>query len=178
MPHLAYLDESFDKSRYVVAALGVEHGAVAVVRRQLRSCAPRGATRRHFYTESPNVKQKMLDTFRSLPGTEVLVWTETRTGSTVRRRARAIEGLVALLLARGLDRVVFDHVHASQQREDRQTLARALRASPLGRAVTYSHEPAQSCEPMLWIPDAAAWCAHRTDRWHRELDGWANLYGA
>jgi hypothetical protein len=176
MTRIAYLDESFEKGRYIVAAFAVDHRSVVDVRQQLRSHAPKGASRRHFVNESQSERRKMLDTFRALPGTEVLVWVETRTGSTLRRRHRALEAAVGLLLPGGLDRIVLDHVHAHQQAQDRQTLGRALNATALGRRVAYSHEPAHSTEPMLWVPDAAAWCARRTDRWRTELDGWASVH--
>jgi len=128
--------------------------------------------------ESDAERRKMLDTFKDLPGANVTICVVTSAGPVPTRRARAFDALVARLLEGGLDRLVLDHVDVAQQRRDRQTLGRALQAGPRHQAVTYSHEPAHSTEPMLWVPDAAAWCAGRRDRWRHDLDDWATTFTA
>ena len=178
MTRIAYVDESQRSDRYIVAALAVEHGSVAAVRQQLRGLAPRGVARRHMVKESDPTRRKMLETFKALPGTEVAVCVVVAQGPVQRRRQLALEALVAELVAGGLDRLVLDHVDADQRRRDEQTLARALRTGDRHEQVTYSHEPAHSTEAMLWVPDAAAWCAGRCDRWRHELVGWARVFDA
>lgn len=123
--------------------------------------------RRHFVRESERDKKQLLDLYRVLPGAAASVYVVTGSGRPVDQRVDALERLVAHLLIDGLDRVILDHVHDAQQRRDRQTLARALR----GRDVSYSFETAHSTEPLLWIPDAVAWCVGRND-WRHHLDGW------
>ena len=80
--------------------------------------------------------------------------------------------LTAALGSLGVDRIVLDHTDASQRDRDRQVLAPLLARS----GVTYSHEVAHTTEPMLWIPDAIAWCAGAKAEWRSQLDGWVTIH--
>jgi hypothetical protein len=178
MTRIAYIDESQRADRYIMAALAVEHGSAAAVRQQLRLLTPKGIARRHMVKESDPGRRKMLDTFRELPGSDVVVCVVSSKEPVNRRRTKALTALVTELIGGGLDRLVLDHVDLDQRRRDEQTLARTLHAAGRQGLVTYSHEPAHSTEPMLWVPDAAAWCAGRKDRWRHELIGWATVFDA
>jgi len=166
MTRNAYVDESQRRSGYAVAAVSIEHRSVAEVRHALREMAPDGRSRRHFVKESDKTRRQMLKVFRDLPGCSTDVVVTTARGSVVEQRARCLGALAVTIMANGLDRLVLDHVEPTQQRRDRQTLAPVL-----GRTATYAHELEHSAEPMLWIPDAVAWCVGRRG-WFRELDGW------
>lgn len=116
------------------------------------------------------MRRKVLGVFRELVGVELLVYETTGACRTIEARARCLDLMMAELLGGGISRVVLDHVEHTQRRRDRQLLARRLD----GTAISYGHEPAHSREPMLWIPDAIAWCAGRQE-WRRALAGWVAI---
>jgi hypothetical protein len=167
-----YVDESQRKGRYLVAAMAVDPGRSSAVRRELRLVAPRGSgtTRRHFVKESNADRRKLLGAYKALDGVDVGVWEVLGDGTSVERRARCLDQMVSDLLAVGISRIVLDHIDEGQQVRDRQLLARRLR----GTTVSYDHEVAHCREPMLWVPDAVAWCAGLAD-WRRELDDWVTI---
>lgn len=172
MTRIAYVDESQRKGFYAIAAIALSHGSVTTARRRLLELAPRaGVARRHFTRESPAAKQKMLGVFRQLPGATYVCVTTARS-DVIDQRASALTAIVRALVADGLDRLVLDNVNNAQQHRDRQTMWRALgRSTP----ITFSHEVPHSREPMLWVPDAVAWCAGRVDDWRTALDGWVTV---
>ena len=167
-----YIDESQRKDRYAVAAAVVASRMAGAVRREVQLLGPRGCglQRRHFVRESAAVRRKMLAAFRGLVGLDVLVYEVIGASRPVQARERCVDLLIAELLGGGISRVVLDHVEDAQRRRDRQVLARRLD----GTAISYGHEPAHSREPMLWVPDAIAWCAGRSE-WRRELAGWVTI---
>jgi hypothetical protein len=166
---VAYLDESQRPGRYTIAAMAVDHAAMTTVRRRPRAVAPRGVARRHFVKESDSSRKQLLDVFSLLTGVEHLVVVGSGGDPVLRLRERCLEAMALHLYRGGLDRLVLDHVEAVQQRRDRSVLARALS----GTGVSYSHEPAHSTEPMLWPPDAIAWCPGRQE-WRHHLNGWVS----
>jgi len=168
---IAYLDESQRAGFYAPAAIALPHGQVAVARRMVRSIAvPGGRRRRHFVKEEDRDRKQMLATFRQLPGATT-VCVSTGHTSVVGCRAKLLAVLVRHLASEGLDRLVLDHVDDGLRKRDRQVLWNVL-----GRQseVAFSHEVAHTDEPMLWVPDAVAWCAGR-DGWRTELDGWVTI---
>jgi hypothetical protein len=171
MSRIAYLDESQRSGFYALAAIAIPHGQVAAARQAVRSIAvPGGRRRRHFVKEEDRDRKQMLATFRQLPGTTT-VCVSTTHSSIVDCRAKLLGVLVRHLVSGGLDRLVLDHVDDGLRKRDKQVLWNVL-----GRhsAIAFSHEVAHTVEPMLWIPDAVAWCAGRDD-WRSELDGWVTI---
>ncbi len=170
MPEVAYIDESRRGARYLLAAALIEHHAVATVRQAVKALAPGGGpTRRHFVRESDVSRRKCLAAYRALPGTTIVIYEDRGPGRRpVDQRDACLDHLASELLGRRVDRLVLDHVDHAQRRRDRQLLGRRLD----GTGVSYGHEPAHSTEPLLWLPDAAAWCAGRPD-WRHQLEGWA-----
>lgn len=166
MTRIAFIDESQRQGFYALAAIAVPHANVAKARREIRRLAPRQVVRRHFVKESNQVRKEMLATFAALPAASYACLT-TASLPVVEQRALLLRTLVIDLVAGGLDRLLLDHVDDAQQRRDRQVLAHALR----GIDVAYDFGPPHTSEPMLWAPDAIAWCAGRRD-WRPQLDGW------
>jgi hypothetical protein len=167
-----YLDESQRPGRYLVAAMAVDVRHSASIRRDLRLMAPRGngVARRHFVKESNADRRKLLAAYRGLNGVDHVVYESLGHQGLVERRARCLDLLLGELLVGGISRVVLDHVDEAQRRRDRRLLARRLD----GTSVSYSHEAAHCREPMLWVPDAIAWCAGLAG-WRRELEGWVSI---
>jgi hypothetical protein len=168
---IAYLDESLRPGGFVLAAVAVEHGRVESIRREIRAAAPLGGgRRRHFSKESDGERKRLLDAYRVLPGSAVSAVAVKGCGRPVDHRASALELLVSHLIEDGLSRLILDHVDEKQRRRDRQVLSAALR----GHVISYSHEPAHSREPMLWVPDAVAWCLGRA-AWRLHVTTWARV---
>jgi len=101
----------------------------------------------------------MIALFAELPSSSYVCVTKSAK-RPIERRAIVLDALVAQLVEGGLDRLVLGHIDPDQQRLDRQVLARVLR----GTGVAYSHEVANTSEPMLWVPDAIACCAGHPSR--------------
>lgn len=171
MTRNAYLDESQRSHLYAVAAVAVEHRAVADVRRAVGTLAPRGISRRHFVREMDSTRRRMLEVFANLDGIEVTAMTTTTSGTVIEQRSRCLAALASDLVAGGVDRLVLDHVEDSQRRRDRRDLARAIR----GTDASYGPEPDHSSEALLWIPDAVAWCVGRKG-WRPSLRGWVRIF--
>jgi len=171
MTRNAYVDESQRDTGYVMAAVSVDHGSVADVRRELALLAPKGAMRRHFVRESDQAKRRMLAAFGELPGVEVVAIRTGAIGTVIEQRSRTLRSLVALVQAGGLDRIVLDHVEPLQRSRDRRDISQVLR----GSRTLYGHEPSHSTEPLLWIPDAIAWCIGRRD-WRARIDPWVKVH--
>jgi hypothetical protein len=169
---IAYIDESQRNGRYLLGAMVVDHRSVAAVRRALTAAnPPSGVGRRHFTKEKDSERKQLVAFYRELPGTTVSVYViDASAGPPVAQRARALHLLVPQLLELGVDRIVFDHVDHADALRDRQILVKLTR----GYDVDYGHEPPHTSEPMLWVPDAAAWCAGRPG-WKAELEGWVAI---
>lgn len=171
MSRIAYLDESQRGDFYAIAAIAVPHGAVGEARRMLRAVSPKGrVVRRHFVKESERERKRLLGVFRELPGATYVCMT-TSSDAVVERRALLLDRVVQQLLVGGLDRLVLDYIDEEQQRRDRKVLWSTLRSA---RTVEFSYEVPHSGEPMLWVPDALAWCAGHPD-WRSSLVDWVNV---
>lgn len=163
---IAYIDESQRDGFYALAALAVPHGAVENARRLIKTVSVSGGRRRrHFVKEEDRDRKQMLAVFRDLPGaSSVCVSTTHRSVPRLPRQPH--DRARRHLLSGGLDRIILDNVTDSQQRGDRQVLARVVH----GTGVSYSFELPRSGELMLWVPDAVAWCSGRAG-WRSELTG-------
>jgi hypothetical protein len=170
---VAYVDESQRSSHYLMAAVAIDSSTLAEVRRVVGQFRPGGGqARRHFVKESAATRRKLLDAYRALPGVSIVVADDQRGDSAVDQRRRCVSLLVGALLPFGVDRIVFDHTDSVQRDRDRQVLAPLLAQT----GVAYSHEVAHTTEPMLWIPDAVAWCAGAKPEWRAQLEGWVTIH--
>ena len=172
MGRVVYIDESQRDGRYLLASMAIPAALVPKVRKDVLLLAPRGSgvVRRHFVRESEADRRKLLAAYKSLEGADHLVYVAERGERPLNQRERCLDLLIAELVGQGISRVVLDHMDDTHQRRDRSVLGRRLD----GTRVSYVHEPAHSREPMLWVPDAIAWCAgHRA--WRRELQGWVTI---
>lgn len=155
MTRNAFVDESQRKDLDAVAALAVPHANVAATRQAVtRSLAVPGRVRRHFVREPDTARRTMLAAFAALPDVAVLVVTTPGLGRVIDQRARCLAFLAAALVEDGLSHLTLDHIDPTQAARDRHALYPALAAV----GAEYHHEPEHSTEPLLWVPDAVAWC--------------------
>lgn len=166
----AFLDESQRAGGYVIASALISHAEVQGVRRALRAVAPKGRARLHFVRESESSRRKLVAVFAALEGVRVVAVRTGLPGPVIAQRERCLGRLAEHLSASNVDRVLLDHVEPHQQRRDRAILHPRLHAS----GTEFSHLDDHSAEPMLWIPDAVAWCVGHPV-WRREVDEWVEV---
>ena len=159
-----FIDES--KSRhYVLAAAEVSREDFAAHRAELRSLVLPGQRRLHFAKESDPRRRAILTALTRL-GVRVHV-----IESTVKREAPAREDCLVTLIgglrARTAIGLVLER-DASIERSDHRILYRELSTRGLRDHVEYRHEDPHR-EPLLWIPDAVAWCWTRGGDWRRRI---------
>lgn len=170
MTRIAYLDESQRSRVYAVTTVAIEHSAVSTVRAQVRSLRPKQVARRHFVKESDESKLRMLDLFRDLQGVDITTVSCGAAAKPLAQRAACLDVLARRLREGGCDRLILDHVEPVQQGRDRSVLAPVFG----GSGISYSYEVAHSTEPMLWIPDAVAWCVGKP-AWRRHIEDWTTI---
>jgi hypothetical protein len=93
------------------------------------------------------------------------VYTSQASGETARRRC--LERLVRDLLDIGATRLVLES-RASGDRLDQRVLRGATGKQPSGTGLLYEHLKPHE-EPLLWVPDAVAWCYGNGGDWRRRV---------
>ncbi|WP_208025943.1 hypothetical protein [Amycolatopsis acidicola] len=83
-------------------------------------------------------------------------------------RQRCLAEAVRRLVACRAQRVIIDS-REEQDRHDNVTIYRALGCRPSTTGVTYTHQDSTSA-PLLWIPDAVAWCYGAGGDWRRRIE--------
>ncbi len=83
-------------------------------------------------------------------------------------RSACLAALVKDLTGRGSTRLVIEQ-DDSLVRSDRHELYRLTRAAGITDVVDYGHQRAHD-EPLLALPDVAAWCWVRSSDWRRHIE--------
>lgn len=83
-------------------------------------------------------------------------------------RQRCIDEAVRDLVTLRARRVVIDS-REEQDRHDEATIYRALGGKPSATGVTYEHLKS-TATPLLWIPDAIAWCYGAGGNWRQRVE--------
>ena len=156
-----YIDESKAKW-YIMAAAVVTAGEEGDLRRVLTNLRLNGQRRLHFAKESDRRRRLILSMLTRTCCRVIVV--RSTIGDDREARRECLDVLVQQAVARGASRLVLEQ-DDSLVRSDRLTLGAALRATP-GASLGYEHRR-PSGEPLLWIPDAVAWCVSRGGEWRR-----------
>jgi hypothetical protein len=158
-----FVDESLRKG-YLLAAAVVAPEDLARVRSTLRGLRLPGERRLHFQAESEQRRRKIVGV---LVQQSIEVHLYIGLGRSERVRESCLRRLIDDAVKLNLQRLVLESRGQGPDRNDRKIIAESLRiqsdpalASPPG--LVYEHLRAHE-EPVLWIPDAVAWChgAHR-----------------
>jgi hypothetical protein len=99
---------------------------------------------------------------------DVLVYDATRIADPREARRACLVRLVADLAEVSAHRLVIER-DESLLRSDRETLYRAVRQSGVEDLLVYEHLTPR-VEPLLWIPDAVAWCWSKGGWWREGVD--------
>ena len=166
MPGHAFVDESKSKELLVCAAV-LEERAVSDARAAMRALVHKGSRRVHMTRESPTHRRTVLAGIANLPVTvEIYAARSYPPRRELDARARCLSRIVEDLPGRGCTRLTVE-LDESLGHRDKQVLYNATRDS--GReGVTYQLVPA-AAEPLLWIPDAIAWCWARGGEWKQAV---------
>jgi len=164
VPASLFLDES--KARgYLLAATILSDDHATETRAALRSLVMPGQRRIHFAKESDRRRRSILAHLRDL---------ETRT------RVYGVTGLPELLARQAcLEAAAVDaigsatrlvlEIDSSIASQDRRILSAALGGQGPERRISFVHE-SPGAEPLLWVPDAVAWCVARRGEWRRRAE--------
>lgn len=160
-----YIDES--KARgYVLAAVAVSDPTVA--RRVVRGLVRPGNRRLHMHNERPARRPEIVATIATA-NIELTVYDAARRYRTDRdARAACLTALVEDLAASGEDSRLVIEQDDSLVGYDNQRLIEATRASGRRGTIHYEHQHAHT-EPLLALPDVAAWCWVRSGEWRRRI---------
>lgn len=169
-----FIDESKAKG-YRLAVTLIANEQVANARARVREQVLSGQRRIHFAKESDRRRKEFLSAIADLGSTTHIY----RVGSLSELEARQLCLTAALKdpRARSVSRIVVE-IDPSILTHDRRILTAVLRCRVGASDVTFRHERPDA-EPLLWIPDAIAWCHARNPEWRRRIqpliDGVTNL---
>ncbi|SDU12693.1 hypothetical protein [Jiangella alkaliphila] len=156
----AYADES-KKNDYILAAALVSASDVAAARRVLRDLRIGKQRRIHFKDEKPARKEQVLAAALEVSsGCRLYVCGGRRSA-----RENCLSRMVPDLVDLSVDRLVLELDTATELLDKRVLFEETRKA---GAAMTYQHELAHH-EPLLWVPDAIAWCWASGGGWRQRV---------
>ncbi|QIX48242.1 hypothetical protein [Rhodococcus sp. DMU1] len=156
----AFVDENTVRGILVVAAVA-DPSALDQARRTLTALRMKGQERIHFKSERDARRRTICSALETL---DVQVHVYDATGLTPKvGRPRCLAALVDDLAELSVSRLVLEQ-DDSTVKSDRRTLFDATGKHGIRDRLTYHHLRAKQ-EPMLWIPDAVAWCLAKGGEW-------------
>ncbi|MCX6395380.1 MAG: hypothetical protein NTV23_02720 [Propionibacteriales bacterium] len=161
----AFVDENKVRGFLLVAAL-VKAGDLAGCRSAMQNLLLPGQRRIHFTKESSSRQRLVRDVVRRLP-VEAWMYQAPRSMPEREARALALDALVRDLATVGAHRMVIEQ-DESVARHDKEVIYQSVRSAGSADHLVYEHLlPHQ--EPLLWIPDAIAWCWAKAGPWRRSV---------
>lgn len=157
-----FVDESRRGSTYFLAACSICPAELARTRVCLRALCMAGQRRLHFKDERPSRRREIIAKLEEL-GTAVTIYTSDASGEAARENC--LRRLIADLLDGDARRLVLES-RASGDRLDQRVLRAAIGKQPSNTGLVYEHLRPHE-EPLLWIPDAVAWCFGNGGDWRR-----------
>lgn len=159
-----YLDET-KRSGYVIAAASV--GDPTAARRVVRSLILPGQRRVHMVREREARKRQIIDAIYALAVTTTIYDAGHHHPSELAARAACLRALLADL--EGGDTLLTIEQDDGMVRHDNRWLIEATRATGQRYTLRYEHRRA-SVEPLLAIPDIAAWAWTKGGDWRRRVE--------
>lgn len=156
IPTHAFVDESRRADRYLLAAALVASRDVQLTTRRARERLPAGRRRAHFSDEGNSVRRRILDGYVRLAPQAVVVIASYGGGDDQQSRDACMSALFPVLVAHGVQALVFDTRGPDRDKRDRQHIARLVRRSDQLDRLHYVHRGSRD-EPLLGLPDAIAW---------------------
>lgn len=158
-----FADES-KQDVYIFGVASLESSRVDPTRRALRELVLPGQRSIHFASESERRRVQLLKTILSMGHSVSIIDTGEKDGRV--GRTKGLEILTNLALEQQASLLVIERDETSY-RADRQ----ALKTFSLGYPDTRRFEiKARHEAPLLWIPDAIAWCYQRGGDFRKSLN--------
>ena len=161
----AFIDES-KASKYILVATLVTVRQLSESRRTMRSLRVKGQPRTHFRRESDRRRRMLLSAIAEMKFSHFVVTSPTHIGLH-KARERCLREIVLQLCRSDVKNIVLES-DESQNPLDRKVLTNALGDLGVEGEVGFAHELPND-EPLLWIPDALAWCINRGGEWERRV---------
>src|SRR5262249_5762964 len=162
----AFVDESRRGQVYRVAVALVDPADLARLRKLLRSLLIPGQRELHFKRETAE-RARMIVSRLVAAQARVRVYMRSCTDGEETTRQVCLNRLVSDLVIDGAHRLVLD-ARAGRDAHDQRTIRTVLGKQPRDLGLTYEHLDS-TCEPLLWIADATAWCVGAGGDWARRI---------
>jgi len=164
--HSVFADEN-RAGGFRFAAVAIADSDISGARAAMRRELPPGTRRLHFVKENDRNRGRALAAIERLKFRAVILEAPGALPPTG-QRARALAALVQWAVAAGATRMVLER-DENRIAADRRVIGVTLAELSPRREVTYLHSPATT-EPLLWIPDAIAWCWMRGGTWRQRVE--------
>jgi len=165
MSRCIYVDET-KRAGYVLVAVVVDDPAA--VRRVVRGLVQPGNRRLHMVDERPRNRPGIVAAVVAA-GIEISVYDAGRLYRTEREaRSACLAALIEDLAANESDALLVIEQDDSLVSFDNQRLVELVRAATQRGRLRYEHQRAHD-EPLLALPDLAAWCWVRSAEWRRRI---------
>jgi hypothetical protein len=162
-----FANESQRRSSYLFCAVAVPSDVSQGLRRQLRAVRNKGSSRIHMHDEMRAVRMRAIDVVAAQSALQILaVVTSTSLRRQSTPRHHTLEALISSELAVGSNDVILER---SSTAFDDVAFAAHLRRHSNQRIAHIRHENPEH-EPLLWLPDIAAWTLGRTDGYRDRAD--------
>jgi hypothetical protein len=161
VPVHAFLDENKERRLTVVVAI-VAPEDLATCRRSMSGLVLPGQNRVHFTKERDSRRGQILNVICGLPLVADVYQSSPET-SARQARPETLRMVIRDLASQQASRLVIEQ-DDSVFTTDKAVLYQAVRQAGVKDLLRYDHLRPQS-EPLLWVPDAIAWCLARGGSW-------------
>ncbi len=163
MPVL-FIDESKQPNYLVVATL-VNDADVPKLRKILKALVIAGQRSIHFRKEKPSRRRDVISMLGKIGFTSYLFRSEM--AHELDARNDCLEQIFTFAKNSGVSRLVFERDDSIIRFDEKvlYALGKSSQGFEVGFEHLYRHE-----EPLLWVPDALAWCENQRGDWVRRME--------
>jgi hypothetical protein len=154
MPSNSFVDESIRGSKYLLAAVIVEHARHQDLRRELKSLRQFGRSSLHMHKEVVGRKRLIAISVAQMEISCVLAVQELSGQSLISARIKCLNELSGHELVRATNQLTLESSNSIEL--DKRILSN-IAYEYSGKFPQYRHLPSAQ-EPLLWLPDIIAWC--------------------
>lgn len=149
----------------MLAGTILEPGELAAARTLLRALQQGAQPRIHFQSESDPRRRKIIAELTAA-GLRTRIYVGRGRNEVVRQVC--LQRLMGDLLSAGAQRLVLETRGRPRDLADLRTIRTVLGSRPRTAGPAYGHLHAYQ-EPLLWVPDAIAWCYGAGGDWRRRV---------
>lgn len=154
MPSNSFVDESVRGSKYILAAVIVEHTRHQGLRRELKGLRHFGKSSLHMHKEVVGRKRLIASAVAQMEISCVIAVQELSGQSLMSARINCLNELSGCELVRATSQLTLE---TSNSVELDKNILSNIAYEYSGMFPHYRHLPSAQ-EPLLWLPDIIAWC--------------------